>query len=305
MIIKPRYQTLELKTMRSLKTRKELSVKEETYYLNLEKGYQGEQMFDLWINELSDDYLILHDLLFESNHTVFQIDTLLISKETIYLFEVKNFDKDYYTEDNKWYTINKTEIKNPLLQLIRNESLFRRLLQDIGYNSTVESTLIFINPNFFLYQAPLNIPAIFSTQLERFQKKLNSKPSKLNDRHIRFAEKLLSISLEESPYSRLPSYSYEQLTKGITCRFCHSFVSDFNERRVKCHECECEEELQTAIIRCVEEYITLFSTRRITTNSIHEWCKGIVCKKTIQRVLGRKYKLLKHGRSSYYVNNTD
>lgn len=67
--------------------------------------------------KLTNDWLIVKDLLLESNNTVFQVDTLLISPETVYLFEVKNYEGDFYIESDRWYTISKTEINNPLLQL--------------------------------------------------------------------------------------------------------------------------------------------------------------------------------------------
>ncbi|WP_053477254.1 nuclease-related domain-containing protein [Cytobacillus solani] len=119
----------------------------------------GEKMFDEWIQtNLSKDWLVLHDLLLEYNYTVFQIDLLIISPEVIYLFEVKNYEGDFYFNGERWYPISKAEIKNPIHQLSRNESLFRRLLQDLGYKPSTEAKIIFINPEFDLYQAPLNTP---------------------------------------------------------------------------------------------------------------------------------------------------
>jgi hypothetical protein len=302
MIIKQRFEPAELKLLRCLNIRMNLSVKKTNYYWNLEKGFKGEQKFDVWLENLSNDGLILNDLLLESNNTVFQIDTLLISQNTLYLFEVKNYEGDFYVDADRWYTISKTEIQNPLLQLKRSESLFRRLLQDLGFNSSIETYLLFVNPDFYLYQAPLNLPIIFPTQLNRFMNKINLSASKLQDRHSKFAEQLVSIHIKESPYTRLPDYNYDKLEKGITCACCYSFIPVFKEDTLVCKVCACKEDVASAVLRSVEEFKILFPDRKITTNTIHEWCKVINSKKTIRRILSKNFKLMGQGKSSNYVN---
>lgn len=279
-----------------------LSIKEANHYLNLEKGFNGEVKLDEWLEGLPGGWLILNDLLLECNNTVFQIDTLLISQETIYIFEVKNYEGDFYIDGDKWSTLSGTEIKNPLLQLKRSESLFRRLLQELGFKSSIETFLIFVNPDFYLYQAPLNLPIIFPTQIKRFINKLNMRSSKIKDRHLKFAELLFSILLKESPYIRLPEYTYDQLEKGIACAFCHSFTVRFKEDTITCNECDWKESIESAVLRGVEQFKLLFPDRKITTNTIHEWCKIIKSKKTIRRILSKNLELVGQARSSHYVN---
>ena len=86
-----------------------LSDKDKQHYFNLKKGYEGEVMFDSLTEKLQCECLILNDLLLKINNTTFQIDTLIIS-DTIYLFEVKNFEGDYVYESDK--IIQETQIRN-------------------------------------------------------------------------------------------------------------------------------------------------------------------------------------------------
>ena len=104
-----------------------LSEKDHLNYLNLNKGFIGEQHFDEWLHHLPDNWLILNDLLFEFSHSHFQIDSMVISNSTIYIFEVKNYDGDYYMEDDRWFSTSGAEIKNPIFQLKRTETLLRKL----------------------------------------------------------------------------------------------------------------------------------------------------------------------------------
>ena len=163
MIIKPRLEPLELLILRSLNNRMELLNKEKNYYINVEKGFAGEKKFDEWMEEfLNEEWLVLNDLLLERKNSVFQIDSLLITAEKIYLFEIKNYEGDYYIEADRWYTLAGKEILNPISQLDRCESLFRSLLHHLGNSYVIESYVVFINNHFSLYEAPPKPPVCFS-----------------------------------------------------------------------------------------------------------------------------------------------
>ena len=105
-----------------------LAEKDKHSISNLVKGFEGEVMFDLLTEKLQCQSYILNDLLLETNNGKFQIDTLMITQEPLYLFEVKNYEGDFYFEADRFYTLPKKEYKNPLHQLQRSESLLRQLL---------------------------------------------------------------------------------------------------------------------------------------------------------------------------------
>ena len=124
MIIKPCTASKELLLFRSLNARLELSQKDKQHYIKLEKGFEGEKNFNLLLDEYPSNCLILNDLLLEKNTTLFQIDTLMIAPKKIYHFEIKNFEGDYYIENDQWYSAHtKTDIVSPLSQLERSRSL--------------------------------------------------------------------------------------------------------------------------------------------------------------------------------------
>ena len=45
----------------------------------------------------------------------------------------------------------------------------------------------------------------------------------------------------------------------------------------------------------------LFPERKITTNTVQEWCQVIKSKKTIRRILAKNFKVMFQGKLSYYV----
>ena len=302
MLVKARTESLELQILRILNLRMDLPEDKQRYYLNLEKGFLGEVQFDLLTEQLECDCLIINDLLLEVNNTKFQIDSLIIYQKSIYLFEVKNNEGDYCYEADSFKTKSGLEIKNPLDQLKRSTSLFRQLCHKLGSNLSVESFVVFVNPAFTLYQAPKNLPFIFPTQLKIFIEKLDSKPSRLNTWHSKFADQLKSLHIVESPYDRLSFYQYDQLEKGITCKECNSFYQPFSVHRfeIECNECGSRESVNDAILQNVREHILLFPDRKITTKTIHEWCQVIPSTKRIQRVLDYHYQKTQNNRWTYY-----
>ena len=118
-----------------------------------EKGYEGECYFDhLIANSPASTSLILDDLLLEWRNNTFQIDSLLISPYKIYLIDVKNIEGEFYIEGNQWFFLSGLEVKNPLIQLQRSDSLLRPMHQSLTVNLPIEAIVIFVNPEFTLVQ---------------------------------------------------------------------------------------------------------------------------------------------------------
>ncbi|NHC39322.1 NERD domain-containing protein [Bacillus sp. MM2020_1] len=300
MSFKPRIESNEIKILRSLNLRMNLESKQKQRYHNLVKGFEGEVMFDALTEKLQSPSLILNDLLLEANGSKCQLDSSIIFQEKIILFEVKNYEGDFYFEGNRFYALPKKEYKNPLNQLQRSESLLRQLLETLGYQIPIEAYVVFINPQFTCYNAPLNEPIIYPNQLNRLMKKLNRGSPNLNDMHKKLAEKLVSLHLIESPHERLPPYEFGQLRKGSTCKICNSFLMSVQGNKLVCGNCGGEELVALAVMRIVEEVRLLFPERKITSNDIHEWCSVIDCKKRITRILRSNYTSVGIGQWTYY-----
>jgi hypothetical protein len=304
-ILKQRHESEELLYLRYLNPRMKLSNDDVNYLKHLEKGFEGEKKFDeILISGLKGDWLLLNDLLLEHNKNFSQVDSLAIRNGKIHHFEVKNNEGDHYIKDESWYTISKIEIKNPYQQLKRCETLLRGLLHNIRFRGELESNLVFVNSDFFLYNAPMNLPIIYPPQINRYLNHLNLKPSKLLDSDYQLAEKLLSLHIDKSPFTRKPLYQYAQVEKGIVCAQCRSMKTEVKVLgRLFCCKCGFEEDVLDGVLRNVEEFRFLFPERKITTKSIHEWCKIIQSRKTIRKTLSKKFSIRGHGKYSYFVDS--
>ncbi len=300
MILKYRYESDELKIMNLLEPRMIFTEKDKQRHYSLRKGYKGEVQYDIWMQSLEIQNLTLNDLLLEASSTTFQIDSSVITQNKILLFEVKDYEGDYYYEDERLKIINGEEIKDPLIQLKRSTSLFRQLLSSLGFHLEVESYVLFINPEFTLYQAPKNAPIILPSQLNRFMKKLNKRQSTLNNLHQKIADKLLELH-RDNPYKRVPKYEYEQLKKGIVCGECHSFVDVVVKRELVCSHCGSHEKIDTAVLRSVGELKLLLPDKKVTTSLVHEWCNGVVPLKSVRRILLSNLESLGERNTRYFL----
>jgi hypothetical protein len=302
MAYKERIESEELKLFRFLNNRMVLPSKEQKIYLYLEKGYKGEVMFDQLTERLNPKkFLVLNDLRLETNSTNFQIDSFLIGQGTHFPCEVKNYEGDYYYKSDQFYVMNDTVIQNPLDQIKRSDTLLQQVFQKINYSISIKSNVFFVNPAFTLYQAPLDKPIIYPTQLAKYIEEFNAKPSILNEDHYKLAEYLVKEHKPASPYSRVPPYHYDQLKKGKTCMSCHSFSVKAGETKIGCKVCGHVEKVEDGILRSVRELQLLFPNIKVTTNLVYEWCKVIESKKQIRRILQKHYKTVGARHSTYYI----
>ncbi|MEW9109948.1 MAG: nuclease-related domain-containing protein [Cytobacillus gottheilii] len=294
-----RNKPTELTILQSLEGRTNLPNLKKKHHL--EKGYAGEKRFDHWLEtELSSSFIVLKDLTLDvQSSNALQIDTLLISEKTIYLFEVKNYEGDFSIDGERWHSITGTEIKSPLQQLKRSELLFKNFCRELGYKIPIESYCVFVNPEFHLFGCNPQQPLIFPAQIKRFLQKINNQSNKIKVQHHKLAAALNSYKLEKSPYTRFPAYSYDTLKKGVPCPACRTFMLP-SHFKMACNQCGFVENFGYAILRCIQEFQILFPEEKITVAGISNWTGGLTVK-TVQRVLKRHYRLTGSGRGSFYV----
>ncbi|WP_138419905.1 nuclease-related domain-containing protein [Aquibacillus sediminis] len=299
MISKIRKKSKELIILESLNDRMSLPSKDKQHFHSLKKGYEGEVKFDTLTEKLQCDCIILNDLLLEINNTTFQIDTLIIFQEHVHLYEVKNYDGEYFFEQEKLYKKPNLEIINPLHQLSRSESLLRQLLLSLGFNPQINGSVVFINPNFNLYQSPLDQPILFQNQVKKHLGTLSVQPFKLTAKHKNLARKLASMHITNPKFEKLPTYDYDELRKGITCLKCHSFFVLVGKNSCSCENCGFIEPSTNAIKRSIEEFRILFPNKKITTKIIQDWCR-VNSERKIRAVLLKNYSKIGEHRWTYY-----
>ncbi|WP_041556410.1 nuclease-related domain-containing protein [Carnobacterium sp. 17-4] len=101
MAFKEREKPFRLLVMESLANRMNLSKEDRNKYANWVKGYDGEVKFDFITEQLKCESLVLNDLYLIVRGKKFQLDTLVITAKCLFVYEVKNFEGEYYYENEK------------------------------------------------------------------------------------------------------------------------------------------------------------------------------------------------------------
>lgn len=294
------------KRLEILRKRATLSAEQQLLLHRMTTGHIGEtQFFQLLSNELTCDPLLLFNLLLEVNGSECQIDCLLIFQYELILIEIKNYHGDFFIENNKWYTLSKEEIRNPIHQLNRAELLLGQLLKQNQTPLKIKSFVVFVHPEFQLYQAPLNIPVIFSTQLKRFIQKLQNIPCETNKYHHKMVNLLKSKHKLTSSFESNLLYDYSHLKKGITCEKCSGIMKMHDSTYMRCANCNYINHFKKAMMSSVHDFRTLFPDKKITVSTIDEWTNHQVSKYRIRKTLSEHCMLVGSGKKSHYLLNMD
>ncbi|MGP4041791.1 nuclease-related domain-containing protein [Gracilibacillus sp. D59] len=299
MMLKERKKPLELQLYDVLSKRKELSNAERKKYQRLRRGYEGECVFDSFVDAQTGSFYVLHDLQLIFYEKFFQIDSVIITNNTMYIFEVKNYLGEYYFNNDALCMGENIEVENPIHQRNRSESLVRRFLQYHGFSLTVKAYIIFMHPQCTVYQTPSHKQILFRSNLQSFLQKLSTN-SYITQQDMQLSELLLSSHVTKHPFEQFPSYQIKELRKGIICKECESFSISIINKTVFCQTCQNKELVELTILRHIREYLLLTSTNKVTTNDIYQWCDRAVSEKRIIRVLHKYYKKQNDQRHTYF-----
>lgn len=278
--------------LRALKRRWLLSQELELYLENLERGYKGESRFAVDILDgLTCAHVLLRDLRLPMDNNHFQLDAVLLSGKQMIIFEVKNWSGSFVYQDGQFMSRRSAKpYKNPTEQLGRCVSNMQYLLRKWGYDFEVIGRVVFINPSFYLYGAPLDQPFLFAPELADWVKGLNRFDGWVNERHRSLAALLVSKDCPAKvDFEILPEFTFNGLKKGLDCCSCGSFTTQVVGQRVRCLDCGAVERTEEAIVRMAEELAQLFPKTKITSRLVGEYCGGVFTTKRIRQNLTMKY----------------
>ncbi|GEK91013.1 nuclease-related domain-containing protein [Alkalibacterium kapii] len=211
MILKERSKSISHRILEALNNRMTLSGGELVQYANQIKGFEGEKMFDHILNESGIDALFINDLLLITRDTFYQIDSLVITDEKIYLYEVKNFSGTFVYKDNGLYSTSGHAIQDPVAQAERKRSYLYNLLIQLGYSIDIEVHVVFINPECYIYDLSKKDTILFAGQLAGYFKDLADTLPKQSNKNLALAKQLIARHNSMYRPTNLPAYSFDQL----------------------------------------------------------------------------------------------
>lgn len=301
-LLKARHKPELLTRLELLDKRMTLPYTEKQHLFTMSKGYDGEVLFDSLVEKhITSDAIIINDVSMVLGSTPFQIDSLLLTSDTLYLYEVKNYQGSFTNRDSHFLTSTGQDIENPVNQLNRTTMLLSKILKKWNAILPIKSFVVFVHPSFVLYEAKESDPFIFPSQIEDHFSKLSRNAGIITDRVYSIAQGLIKECHKELPYQRqLPSYSFEVMKKGLQCSRCGSFDSIITSKKGDCRTCGNSTSIIELFLSQVEAYKILFPDSLITSNIIYEWCGKMLTKRRIAEILNATYEKTSYGKSTHY-----
>lgn len=300
MLLKERTKSVTHRILESLNFRMNLPDEEKLKYENQVKGFDGENQFDVYLNQSDLSGLVLNDLVLTHRDTIFQIDSLLITTDAVYLYEVKNYTGSYFYREESFFTESGYKILNPLRQIDRSVTFLHNVMLSLGYRLPIQPLIVFINPEFNLYSPLPNKLFLFSNQLPKYLHTLSNQNLSITDKQLELGKKLKELHNETYRPDKLPIYSFDQLKKGILCPVCFSTSYRDTRQTYFCAACSHKETITSAIERSILEFRLLFPNSPITTNRIYNWCGAIYSKERIRVILKTTYRRHLSRQMTYY-----
>lgn len=300
MILKERTKSVTYRVLESLNYRMRLTAEEKTNYENQVKGFAGEIQFDSYMAQAKISGLVLNDLILSHRDTSFQIDSLLITNDSVYLYEVKNYAGSYFYKEESLFTESGYQILNPLRQIDRSVTYLQNVMLRIGYTLPIHPVIIFINPDFILYSFLPNKLFLFSNQLPKHFNALSNQKKLIKNEHLELANKLKKLHNEKYRLDNFPTYHFDQLKKGIICPICFSTSHIDTRQNYVCSICGHKETITRVIERSIIEFKDLFPDKPIMTNLIYQWCGEVYSKERIRMILKKNYQNHLSGQKTYY-----
>ena len=300
MNLKERIKSVTYLVLESLNYRMNLAATEKAKYENQVKGFDGEEQFDFHMSESHQSGVVLNDLVLNYRDTVFQIDSLLITNEAVYLYEVKNYAGSYYYKEDSFFTESEYKILNPLRQVDRSATYLHNVMLRLGYHLPIYPIIVFIHPDFTLYSSIPNKLFLFSNQLPKHLNSLASQNFLIKPDHMELAHQLKELHNKNYRPDNLPVYHLEQLKKGVLCPTCFSKNHTDTRQNYFCTACGHKETITTAIERSIKEFQLLFPDYLITTSHIYDWCGKSYSKERIRMILKANYQSHLSRHMTYY-----
>ena len=276
-----RHQQLEI-----LNCRYKLSSYEKEELQKLEAGYKGELIFDELIEGFTRETNIVHlkdynfypenidqQLLTRSKEDAahVQIDNLILAKDFLYTFEIKNYSFDLNYVDAKWYFENGNEFTDPLIQVVKQRDMLGRLLGSFGHRIRMFNLVVFINENQTIFNLPARNEIIVRSNLK---KKLSKAMVNNHYDHRKLVDNLESRRLFDLKYQGDAVVDFQSLEKGVFCVGCGERLVRLNRYWFKCGVCSETVHILEAARRVIEEMKILNRCWSLNPVSVQKFSGG-------------------------------
>ncbi|SOC38073.1 nuclease-like protein [Salinicoccus kekensis] len=278
-----REKTRRHRQLEILDRRYELSAFEKEELQKLEAGYEGELIFDGILEGFIHGTNIVHmkDYNFypeavdarlltrpeaEAGHV--QIDNVVIAKDYLYTFEIKNYSFDLHHRDSHWFFDNGGEFADPLAQVVKQRNMMGKLLDGVEGRIRMFNLLVFINKDQTIFNLPASNEIIVRSNL---RKKLVKAMTVNHHDHSRLVGNLEARRVTVLKYQGDTTVDFRDIRKGVFCAACGERLVRVNRYKFLCSGCRTPLPVLEVLEQLIVELQILNSSWTVTPALIQKY----------------------------------
>ncbi|WP_144781737.1 nuclease-related domain-containing protein [Macrococcoides caseolyticum] len=242
-----------------------------------ELGYIGEVIADELIHAHfgNDSCIYLTDLNYIINYTQVQIDSILITENTLYIFEVKYFNFDLTYDGELYYLANGEVFHSLNNQIEKIKKLICSVFEFKGDKIIVKP--FFTNKDQRIYSRH---PDHYLT-IHNYKAFLNSiENPKFYNQAV--AAELVQMR-KPNDFDKPLEIRYHEVEKGAYCPSCYHKLIKQSSRKFQCTYCKATFSSREIIEASFEDLPILFPNIVITTALLYDWFGGLMSERNLRR----------------------
>ena len=286
--------------LETLSKRAILTQEEEKKLSRLNRGFEGEQLYDQIFDEVGHQNLnVFRDIWIQADKSLIQIDALIVTDETVFINEIKNYSGNYKYENNTWQ-IGKIQISDdPIIQSKRAISKLIKIFLENKINIKTDFNIIFPNPYFILSTDDnyCRLKTIKRELMKQYFRNIQQLTSWNN------AERIVQIIQDHIVLEPKHTTNTDpsRLTPGRQCLKCTSFELTPKRYSTTCNICNHKSLNKDHVLSAIRDYSVLFPLENITARNILSFINNAVSKSTVKRYIQEICLLNNRGRHATYT----
>lgn len=299
MFLNNRKAPKELLYWDALDLRSNLSSDERYIMKTLQKGYEGECLYDKIFDEIGhEDIYILRDIYLPKGKAAAQYDSIIISENRVVVDEIKNISGDYRFENNNWYKNGRELPDNAFAQLSRAKGRLKKLRNECRLNFEVEGNLIFPNDDLMLATENHYVlkEAVLRNHLRKYFRQFKNERLSDNARDI---AGIIQENAVENPYFN-ESADIFKIRRGLYCGQCKTFDLYKGRFQMSCNRCGSVESNEIHLLRAMGDFEILFSGVPMTRSSLLYFIDIRISRTAVYQVLKKHCDITGQGRNTAY-----
>jgi hypothetical protein len=273
-----------------------------------ERGLEGEQILLDHIKDIAPNHWIVLRNVWINYFGIFECDLILITSDTVYLFEVKNYSGIFEIDQHIGKHGNKSVGNNVVSQGIKSTINLRNILQNSIHDLSVVGVIAFVGRNnqIIIKDTIKDLNILSSNEVRDFIWNIRKTETQylgypIDSKRIIQILAEYEISAPYPPEKDIPKAIFQNIRKGIRCGHCGNFQNTLSKKYLSC-ECGLFEPRKETIIRTICEYGVLNYQKHLQTKALLKFFNGDISRSNLLGHLQNNFEQIGNNKSIQYTN---